>query len=530
MEAAAVLRSALVKNPAQEVDISKDPHGQLRDLLAEYKIGAIADTIALVTAARKQDRNKFERILKRHDWDPRIRFMPSRLRRLLTFAIADLEIDDDGADKCPPSVLADAESLMSHIDSEREQLRGKTVESVRRAKQSQTHEQLDHSYFRMDLLLKLNAMEKAAERSVDVNDAFREKFKLSYHDLVFYCFAFYALVISKPGERLQPTAMNVEKPLRMDPEQRAVFLEFCSLTYEELSERAKVKAVRPEGYEQYALSPLVRWPMLKHTDGIVTIPIATDILDRAISNFHVDIDCCLSRRQLSQFRDVWGSVFEDYVRQSLNPLQGTLLEGKDILPATRKNCDFLWQNDGADVGGYTLIEAKVASWPLRASLTQTDTELRKAFDQDGGIVDGIVQLESSSDAIRLGETDLNKSIPLTGLLVVSGERFDLNSAHLRELVKPLVRRRIGRGPKLPYHVVSQVDFYYLVQAIAGGGNLNIYLKEKYENKIDRFSSVYDTLNIYFDQMGPHPLDNEYRRKFDELLRGYGFPEESEFPI
>lgn len=524
-DAATVLRHSVTKDPRQELHISADPHGQLYDLLKEYKLSAIADSIASVTALRQRDKAEFDKTLRRCGWDHRTRLVPSFLRRLLTFAIADLGIDEDGRDECPPPVLADAESLMFYIDNKDPLVPGYGYEEARRLRQSQTHQQLDQSYWQMDLLLKLDAVRRAAEKGIDIDLAFHDRFRLSYQDLVFYCFACLALAMQYPGKRWDPAELTFNQFLPVSSEQTTAFLKLCSLTYEELRDKAKDKAVRFDGYEQYALSPFVRWPILENPDGTITFPIASDVIDRAITNFHVDVGKTLSGRELSKFREIWGLVFEDHVRQSLRPLGGRLLEGKEIFSTTRKNCDFLWQDEDTDADGYTLIEAKTASWKQRVYQKQTDAELRDAFDEPGGIADGIAQLESSRDAIRLGETKLAKRVPLTGLLVVTEERFDLNTARLRELLAPLVRRRIGRLPKLTYHVVSQIELYHLVTMIAGGGKLGEYLKSKYENREDRFAAIFDTLGKYFDEGGPHPLDREYQQGFDELLRSYGVSEE-----
>ena len=193
------LRSSLVKNPAKEILISSDPHGQLHSLLSNYKISAIMDAIALVTACREQNNDKFEEILRRNDFDPRTRFMPSLLRRLLTFAIAELAIDDNGEDECPLTVLAGAESLMFEIDSEDSLPRGSGIEMARRARQSQTRQQLDPAYFHMDLIPKLDAVTRSEESGIDVDGSFRNKFGLSYRDLVFFCFSFYAMATANPA-------------------------------------------------------------------------------------------------------------------------------------------------------------------------------------------------------------------------------------------------------------------------------------------------------------------------------------------
>ena len=474
---------------------------------------------------RAENRREFNELLAEAQRDKRTTFRPYLLRRLVTFAIANHNLSNGGINPFPAKLLAQAEELIFEISAVQDRLPEHATDwdhysLAARVIQHQPHDQLDSFYYSRSLALLLEAVSRTKERGLDVNDAFRRNFHLSFEDFAFLSFAFFAIVtMDKPGWRLQTGKMNLLPPLHIEPAAVDAFWSLCSLDYGKFRKAARHPAVVPLGYETYALSPLVKWPLISHPDGTSSIPIATDMLDRAIYGFRVDIREFLGKPEVDRFWEVYGSVLEDDVYSTLERCKGVghVRRAAELLPGETKKCDFICDEETSA----TLVEVKSAHFRLRADQTKNREELKNEFEREGGIAEGIGQLNASALAIRRGKTNLRKGTPLHGLLVVSGEPVLLNSDYSRDIIGEILSERGELDLNVKYQIANEMDFRAVAVAFLQGGSLGRFLYAKCRDPSEYQHDIYTSVLHHFPNPGMHPWEGKYHDARDRLFAKYG---------
>lgn len=300
------------------------------------------------------------------------------------------------------------------------------------------------------------------------------------------------------------------------------FFRETSLGYGGFQKESKSPGVAPPpGYETYALSPLVRWPLVRRGDGLVVAPIATDLLERPTRGFPIDAQKALEQEasdKKSKLSQAQGDAYEDYVRQSLSASHGVdqLRRGAEILPADSPNCDFVYVEERAAV----LVEVKGVRLRLITDYTKDKEILREELGRKNGVADGLIQINESARAIREGRTELSKRLQLNGLLIVRGEQILLNSPFVREILEELVFSRSGKRMMVKYQLCNDAGFVALTQMLQRGDSLSEFLYRKCRGRNEDTEDLHHTVWRGVASLPPHPLANTFQSEFEDLVRTY----------
>ena len=319
------------------------------------------------------------------------------------------------------------------------------------------------------------------------------------------------------------TWLTTTSPLAIDPKAVSAFFDAAGLNYRGVKQWAGHPDVVEAGFEPYALSPLVRWPLIQRGDGLYVAPVARDILYRPTRGFPIDVrQVVTSEAEGDVVKQTMGSTYEDYVEQLLRSAlpQASIHRGTDVLPGDRLNCDFVCV-EGRLV---TLIETKAVHIRLKADMTKDFGLLRQEL-VDKGIGKGLAQLGESGRAIRDRVTPFPKNAILTGLLVVAGEQVFMNSQPMRSLLEDLAAVEAGRGVFIKYQIVNDGGLDLLTRAAAAGRGLGALLREKSANPAECQEDFEDFATRRLGDDSPPVLGHEHRAALRGLLVKFGFPED-----
>lgn len=179
------------------------------------------------------------------------------------------------------------------------------------------------------------------------------------------------------------------------------------------------------GYDAYALSPLIRFPLVQRYDGLFVAPISGDLLVRPTDMFVGDTLDALStmgKQATGEFGRAKGNVYESYVRRALEAAVGEhrILPAKEAMSAPAKVCDFLVDEPRV----LSLVEVKGIHFALKPSMTKDPQMLRTEYEKDGGLADGLIQIDETARAVRARCAGaIPHSRVLVGLLVVKGKEL-----------------------------------------------------------------------------------------------------------
>ena len=449
---------------------------------APFSLDSIVVAAATLTGMRARNESWFVSALRAMS-GTRATFHPTVVRRVVTRAIVERQLPDtadlvittkefESAELAAISVQATADQFLDGADP------NLVWASVMRIAQYNAHDQSRDEAYARELWLNRIVIEKAAALDVDVDAAYRKEFGLTYSELAMLSFAAYVELIDEGSAgTLERNNWRLGAALFDDPKIASAFFELVSLDYADFKKRAAHPDVVEEGFETYALSPVVRWPLIILSSGRCAAPVADDLLDRPTRGFPIDVQQALqqSPSDYDVVKQVTSSAYEDYVEELLRTAlpQATIYRGRDVLPQDRFNCDFVCV-EGRLV---TLVEAKAVHIRLKTGMTKDYNLLREEFDRKG-VGKGLAQLSESARAIRERVTPFAKNSILTGLVVVRGEQVFMNSLRLRSIIEELAVKETGRHIPLKYQVVNDDGLSLLARLAAARGGLGRILREK----------------------------------------------------
>ena len=486
-----------------------------------FSLDSIVSLVAFLTGLRLRDRKAFDDIIVKEGFDPRTTFTPHLMRRLVTLAVAGRDLPDQCAEAITPEWLLRAEQVlmdMAAIKDREARRRGSVSSLAMRVLQDQFHDQLDFSHYKRELWLNRSTVAEAQSAGLDLEKAYEEAYGFTYSELAFLSFAAYSTLAAKDGVTIEPSNWNRNNVTKISRERLDSFFKACSADYLAFKSYAADENVVPTGLEIYALSPLIRWPLIKRTDGHLVAPIIADLLERPTRGFPIDALRALSRKRsaaIGTFTSAVGTVYEQYVRESLErvPGSGDVKRAQDLLPPGSKNCDFICLEPGAA----TLVEAKAVRLRLMADITKDRAALRAEFGRENGIADGLIQLNETARAIRQDRAQVPKRAALIGLLVVRGEQVLMNSPFVRQILEELVRERSESEMIVSYQIANDVEFDALIRKLRGQASLNRFLYRKRKDKVADTEDIYHTVWRKTNALPDHPLKETMENQLDDLL-------------
>jgi hypothetical protein len=293
------------------------------------------------------------------------------------------------------------------------------------------------------------------------------------------------------------------------------------MDYEAYKRRASNRAVAIPGYEPYALSPLIKWPLLVRSDGNAVAPVAGDILHRGWRGFERDsLEAIEAVEPLARgvFFGALGRAYEEYIGHSLSaaPGSGDVKHGSEMLPRKTKKCDWVCISERECV----LVEVKAVKFAFEASMTKTRESLKAELSKAGGLADGVVQLNESARAIRDGKTPIPKRSYLSGLLVVRGDQVGLNSPMIRGLLDEIVVERGYPPPIIKYQLTNDVGFTYLARLLHQGNRLGSFLQRKMKHAVFQHDDMHFAVLRESETLPPHPLADKHQEQLDDLFVQY----------
>ena len=507
--------------------ITSDPAEVFRARVEPFSLDSIVNAAATITRIRDRDESGFVDLL--HDaGDTRATFHPSIVRRVVTRAIAERELPDTAERSITAAEFRSAEAVLMDIGAAADRLPGDADpldmwSALMRIVQHSAHDQLGYMAYVRELWLNRRVVARASALGVDLEEAYRTEFGLTYSELAVLSMAAYAEVISENSNGvLDRDRWDLGTALSIDSEAVAAFFDSGSLDYARFKAWATDSGVVEEGFEAYALSPVVRWPLIERRDGHYVAPVARDLLQRPTRGFPIDVRKAVqSEHEYELVKQAMSSTYEDYVEELLRVAlpQAIVHRGRDVLPTDRLNCDFVCVENRL----VTLVEVKAVHVRLKTDMTKDFGLMREEFNEKG-IGKGLAQLAESARAIRDRATSFPKNSILTGLLVVRGEQVFLNSREVRSLIQELAEGETGRRIPVKYQVLNDEGLTLLGQVAAAHGGLGKIVREKLD---DSAECQKDFEDFAAQRLGagssPLPLREQYRAEVRTLRTEFGIP-------
>ena len=512
--------------PSGLVAVTGDRDAIVNAQLAPFSLDSIVSLTASVTAARLTRYEKFAEGVAQYGWDPQVTFLPFTLRRLVLEAIRRRPLPDVATRSIAVRDLLRAEeAVWDHLPAV-DLAAGKSQDEIQalalRTLQAQYSDQLGYVYYQQELSLALDTVGEAKRLGCDLDGMFRMSYGLTFSDMAFASFALFSTVAAKSPAQFDLGEVNKSGDIKgLTPDIITAFWGHCAATYEAFQAHAQSPAVRAVGYEAYAMSPSVHWPLTIRNDGLAVAPIAADLLNRPIHGFVVDalqaIDRCDPMKRGS-FNLASGRAFERYVGRTLEATEGagTVLAADDVFSKRTKHCDRVCV-DGRRV---LLVEAKAPWFHLRADMTKERSALKAELARDGSLAGAIEQLDESAIVIRSRKTDLPKNAHLMGLLVVKGDEVGLNSPYVAELLSEILAERGRAKPIIKIQIVNDVGFSSLAQLHATDGSMWKFVRDKHEDDAHRYNEMHFQVEEASQVLPDHPLAQSFEERFVEMASRY----------
>ncbi len=288
----------------------------LREYLRPFSFKAVCGRAANLTAIRGKSRREFSARLAELGLESALEFRPFLIRRVIA-AAAEACSPDDLAGKAMNAAelrhaLLIAEDIHSLADRQTHS-RDTRTSAFLRMQQAAIHDQVDSSYVFREMSASLDVVARCRSAGLDLDAVFERTYGMTYRRLLLACLAFWGKVTTDRQEGFYlPPNQTGDLGVGINPE---AILKFMSV--DRAGFRAEMSRLAIPGFEPYSLSPLKNFPVITHSDGERSIPVADDLLDRPLRPFFYDVVSVLDRREEGIFGDALGSVFADYVYQSL---------------------------------------------------------------------------------------------------------------------------------------------------------------------------------------------------------------------
>lgn len=495
-----------------------DPEEVFRARVEPFSLDSIVSLTAELTRQIWKDSAKFKEAVERAGRRPGTVFLPFLLRRLVTQAIAGRSLTDTAEEVVDVLGLAAAERILIDIAAVRDRQARSTgdIGSVAmRLLQAQFHDQLGSESYMRELWLNLKTVEGCLAAGLDLDAVYKAHFGLTYQELAALCFAAHAHVTEGNGV-IDTNLWFDNRVVDVGNEVVDAFFQLTVSDYQKFQEIARTAEYSEPGFEPYAFSPLISTPLIRRDSGTCVAPIARDLLERPTRGFTIDalraIDAHEPKRR-GTYSDVSGSVYEDYVRSSLNEASGTgeVKRGTDVLSVDEMNCDFIC----VEPEGLTLVEAKAVRFRLKADMTKQHGPLMEEMKRTR-LGHGLAQLQASADKIAEADTSVPTGLPLVGLLVVRGEEVLVNFTEFRSLLEQLAAEELGRPVTVSYQVTNDEGFSSLVRLCVTGQSLYEFLSRKIAEPRSKHEDLHNTINREIEHLPSHPLQDEIHRAFENL--------------
>lgn len=443
----------------------EDPEGTLRSYLRKFAFKAVCARAAHVMARRGQSRARFASDLAEGGFDHRVEFVPYLVRRVIIAAAKACESDLEGRDMSAEELrhaLIIAEDIIAPADRET-RTRDEKIAVFLRLQQLALHDIVDMSYVFREMMTSLDVLALCERDGLLLDDRFAEAYGVTYRRFLLACLAFFGKVTTEGQEGwiLRPGPVG-DLGFGVDPEAVLRLVEA-----DRAGQVAEWERNLTPGFEAYSLSPLKRFPVVKHADGDRTVPVANDLLDRPLRLFFYDLIEVLTGTDNGTFRSALGEAQETLVQRSLQTAlagRGQVHRAAEVLQphSGERLCDFVC----IERSSVTFIEVKSARFPLKVDVTKTQETLREAITRNGGFADAVAQLADSIHAYREGRTSLPRRGRVFGLVVTPGERVGLNTNEVRRIIAESGVRQAAPEKLKDYLIADDLGFEALVRHVS----------------------------------------------------------------
>ena len=512
--------------------VTKDASKVLEAYLREFSLDSVSTLMSIVTTIRLTDFDNFAERLRARGLDEYINFRPVTLRQLMDASIRGRTLPDTAKASITDRALLEAEQIVHDVvpvaDTRVRETDQDVLAVALRLLQFQYPDQIGYQSYYQDAAICLGIIEKAKTKGMDLDSLFGAAYGCTFADTLFMSFAILAHLAAKPGSRFNPHDFNKNGQLQgLPPETVRAFWNHCSMTYDEYKQRLDGPTVSVPDYEPYALSPLVKWPLVVQSDGNGVPPIINDLVHRACRVFHIDSLQAIEKHcpeSEGVYLDALGEVYERYVGDSLMRAGHghEVAHGSEIFGTAGKHCDWV-VTEGRQV---TLIEVKAISVQFDASMTKERGRLKRALGRDGSLADALIQLDESARAIRFRTTRVPKNSHLLGLIVARGDQVGLNSPFVRGLLEEILTERGRKPPIVRYQLTNDLGFSHLARAMSGGESLGRLLHKKCRDDIHRYDDMHFALEVEGQTLPGHPLADDHHQLVGWVFNRYvpGFPQ------
>jgi hypothetical protein len=400
---------------------------------------------------------------------------------------------------------------------------------VQRYAHQQFWDQEDYSVWNRGILIQreIHKILKEKERFA-LNDAYKHLFGMTLDHFVFYCFALFSVGVNQPGRVFGPQQFLASTDFAMDEDEVIKFFSHISLEIPAFRTNALKPAVYIQDYEPYCISPLVRWPVIRLSNGQHSLPVPRLMLDRATTGTYYDFLPLLTPQEASKFGRFWGSAFEAYVGEVMRQTDGvTPPKRAETVASDQEICDWVIFEDSVVL----LIECKTRTLSARSRITGEERDLRrdvsaaaKGNPYGTSLSKGLVQLMRTRDAI---ERDNPGRFKFICLMVTLDKIYLANAtAWLHRILEEEAEKLYG--DKLPeaFQVTDIAGFERLLQLVTQSGRpITTHLSEK---MVDRESFQLDLMTYVglakSDKLDPlpylHSISDSSMLELVEEFRAY----------
>ncbi len=517
-----------VSLPEGFVIVTSDPAKAVEAQLRPYTLDSIATALAQVSVRSFDKKEEFRKAVEGRGWDADITFRPVTLRRLMDAAVRGRGLPDKATRPVTLEALKAAEDglhdVLPRADAEANKTEAEISAMGLRALQVQFADQLGYYQYHQEVAVCLDTVAIAREGGLDLDDVFRTAYGCSFGDIAFVTFAMFAeAAAALDVAQFNSRDLNKSRQIRnlADSTVEAVW-DHCVMTYEQYKNSLDDPGVVVPGYEAYALSPLVKWPLVVRSDGNAVAPIAGDLLHRGPRVFEVDALQALTKvraERVGTFSRALGETYERYVGESLerSKCAGEVRHGSTVFRGDKRYCDWVCIA-GREV---VLVEVKSVWFHLKTNVTKEWERLKRELSRDGNLADALIQLDEAARAIRERKTPLAKNAHLAGLIVVRGEQVGLNSPYIREVIEEVVAERGREPPIVKYQLTNDLGFSHIVKMMfAGRDSLGRFLRKKMRDEIHVYDDMHFAVERVCKTLPEHPLIDKQGALVDELFESF----------
>jgi len=285
------------------------------------------------------------------------------------------------------------------------------------------------------------AVQVAQRHSYSVSERFQEATGIALDLFWFISLALYGWILSNRGRAITSRVLSSSKDLPgLTKEISTKFLNLVSCNRDTFVQATFHPKSGELGYEPYNLNPLIKWPLIRITEDSYIAPSPRDLLERASNGIYYD----LIPLNQGRFGAVLGDAFEKYVGLILKGLPGV----PQMFPETRYmygrdekvTCDWIILDKSTAV----LIECKTSAINALAKVTGDRSHIKADLAVKHGIVDGILKILETEQAIRQCYPGLEtfKDIQkFFGIVVVLDSFYMPNSPIIRQVLTEILNSR-----------------------------------------------------------------------------------------